>query len=132
MLLVEKTDQVGGIGLGAEHAARPAWRGQLRKGAWLSAPCRGNGLDEDRAAAFLRAAPEMIDFLEDHSPVELRSYPYHPDHLATQEGTTLSGRVLELVPCDGAVLGRGFARSGPESRRAALPSARMDFSGIRR
>lgn len=120
VLLVEKTDQVGGT---SARSAGSVWVPNTRhsppggdsfeKALGYLRHAVGNRLDEDRAAAFLRAAPEMVEFLEDNSPVKLRAYPYHPDYLANLEGATLSGRVLEPVPFDGAVLGRRFADLRP-------------------
>ena len=73
----------------------------------------GNRLRESMALSFLRAAPEMVAFLEDNSSVAFRAYPYHPDYLAKLEGSTLSGRVLEPIPFDASVLGRDFAKLRP-------------------
>jgi succinate dehydrogenase/fumarate reductase flavoprotein subunit len=69
----------------------------------------GNRLRESLVLAFLRAGPEMIAFLEDRTSVAFRAYAHHPDYLATLEGATLSGRALEPVPFDGALLGSRFA-----------------------
>jgi succinate dehydrogenase/fumarate reductase flavoprotein subunit len=69
----------------------------------------GNRLRESLISAFLRAGPEMIAFLEDHTSVAFRAYAHHPDYLATLEGATLSGRALEPIPFDAAVLGSRFA-----------------------
>ena len=85
----------------------------------------GNRLDEDRAAAFLRAAPEMVEFLEDNTAVKLRAYPYHPDYLATLDGATLFGRVLEPEPFDASVLGRRFADIRPPLQEFMLLSGMM-------
>ncbi|RPI42041.1 MAG: FAD-binding protein, partial [Hyphomicrobiaceae bacterium] len=69
----------------------------------------GNRMRESMVAAFLRAGPQMIDFLEDNTSVAFRAFAHHPDYLATLEGATLSGRVLEPVPFNGAVLGKHLA-----------------------
>ena len=66
----------------------------------------------------------MVDFLEDNTAVRFRAYPYHPDYLATLEGATLRGRVLEPVPFDAAVLGPRFC-----DLRPALPEF-MLFGGM--
>lgn len=73
----------------------------------------GNRLDETRASAFLKAAPEMALRLEQEAGLALRAYPHHPDYLANLEGATLSGRVLEPVPFDAAILGDRFADIAP-------------------
>jgi succinate dehydrogenase/fumarate reductase flavoprotein subunit len=69
----------------------------------------GNRMREPLVLAFLRAGPEMVAFLEDRTSVAFRAYPHHPDYLPTLEGATLSGRALEPVPFDAAVLGSRFA-----------------------
>ena len=69
----------------------------------------GNRLSEDHASAFLNAAPQMLLRLEREAGLKLRAYPHHPDYLATLDGATTSGRVLEPEPFDAAVLGDRFA-----------------------
>ncbi len=127
VLLVEKTDRIGGTSArsagslwvpNSRHSPRGA--DSFHKALTYLRGAVGNRLDEDRAAAFLRAAPEMVDFLEDNSAVRLRAYPHHPDYLATLEGATLSGRVLEPEPFDAAVLGRRFADLQPPLREFML------------
>ncbi len=68
----------------------------------------GNHFDEARVTAFLRAAPDMVAFLEKNTPVRLRPYAHHPDYLATYDGATVSGRALEPVPFDAGILGSHF------------------------
>jgi succinate dehydrogenase/fumarate reductase flavoprotein subunit len=120
VLLVEKTEVVGGT---SARSAGSVWVPNSRH----SPPGRdnfdnalrylrailGNRLDETRVRAFLAAAPEMVAFLEDNSTVAFRAYAHHPDYRATLEGATLSGRVLEPVPFDASVLGKGFAKLHP-------------------
>ena len=73
----------------------------------------GNRLDQSRARAFLQAAPEMTQRLQQEAGLRLRAYPHHPDYLATLDGATLAGRVLEPEPFDAAVLGSSFADIAP-------------------
>lgn len=73
----------------------------------------GNRLDQSRVSAFLQKAPEMTLRLEREAGLCLRAYPHHPDYLATLDGATLAGRVLEPVPFDAAVLGNRFADLAP-------------------
>ncbi|EDP64202.1 putative dehydrogenase [alpha proteobacterium BAL199] len=68
----------------------------------------GDRLRPELCEAFLTRGPEMVRFLEDSTPVQFRAYPHHPDYLATADGATLSGRVLEAMPFDGRLLGRDF------------------------
>lgn len=120
VLVVEKTHQIGGT---TARSAGSVWLPNSRHSAPGSDTFEqamdylrnavGNRLDEPIAAAFLRAAPEMVDLFEKNTSVKLRAYPYHPDYLAGLEGATLSGRVLEPMPFDGSVLGRNFAHIRP-------------------
>jgi succinate dehydrogenase/fumarate reductase flavoprotein subunit len=115
VLLIEKTGLVGGT---TARSAGSVWAPNSRhsppgedsfeKALTYLQQTVGNRLDTDRATAFLRAAPEMVEFLEHDTAVRFRAYPYHPDYLATLESATLRGRVLEPVPFDAAVLGPRF------------------------
>jgi succinate dehydrogenase/fumarate reductase flavoprotein subunit len=120
VLLVEKTNQLGGTSAlsagsvwvpNSRHS--PTGADSFEKAHTYLRNAVGNRLDEDRATAFLRAAPEMVDFLEDNTAVKFRAYPYHPDYMATLDGATLCGRVLEPEPFDASVLGRRFAAVRP-------------------
>ena len=65
----------------------------------------GNRADANLRAAFLKAGPEAVDVLEDHSEVKLRAYPRHPDYRSELEGAAVAGRALEPLPFDGRLLG---------------------------
>jgi succinate dehydrogenase/fumarate reductase flavoprotein subunit len=115
VLLVEKTGLVGGTSARSAGSVwvpnsrhSPPGKDSIEKALTYLQQAVGNGLDTDRATAFLRAAPEMVEFLEDNTAVRFRAYPYHPDYLAALEGATLRGRVLEPMPFDAAVLGLRF------------------------
>jgi succinate dehydrogenase/fumarate reductase flavoprotein subunit len=120
VLLIEKTGLVGGT---TARSAGSVWvpnsrhsppgEDSFEKALTYLQQAVGNRLDTDRATAFLRAAPEMVDLLEDNTAVRFRAYPYHPDYLATLEGATLRGRVLEPVPFDATVLGPRFRNLRP-------------------
>ena len=56
-------------------------------------------------AAFLKAGPEAVEVLENHSEVKLRAYPRHPDYRSELEGAVVAGRALEPLPFDGRLLG---------------------------
>ena len=73
----------------------------------------GSRLRAALTRAFLSAGPQMVSFLEQHTAVAFRAYPYHPDYLAELPGATLAGRVLEALPFDGRTLGRDFPRLRP-------------------
>ena len=64
------------------------------------------GAEQDsRMAAFLRAAPEAVDYLASRTQVRLRPVPVYPDYYPELDGATDGGRVLEPEPFDATVLG---------------------------
>lgn len=73
----------------------------------------GNRADASLRAAFLKAGPEAIDVLEDHSEVKLRAYARHPDYRSELEGAVVAGRALEPLPFDGRLLGDAFGLVRP-------------------
>jgi succinate dehydrogenase/fumarate reductase flavoprotein subunit len=116
VLLAEKADVIGGT---TSRSAGAVWIPNTRHSktgdtpeqalAYLRASL-GNRMRESMMAAFLRAGPQMVDFLEDNTSVAFRAFAHHPDYLATLEGATLGGRVLEPLPFDASVLGRQLAK----------------------
>jgi succinate dehydrogenase/fumarate reductase flavoprotein subunit len=119
VLLVEKTAVVGGT---TALSAGSVWvPGSHHGAAGDAAECArrylqaaiGNRLRASLTDAFLAGGPEMVRFLEQHTAVRLRAYPYHPDYLADLPGATLAGRVLEPLPFDARVLGRELTRLRP-------------------
>jgi succinate dehydrogenase/fumarate reductase flavoprotein subunit len=115
VLLIEKIELVGGTSARSAGSVwvpnsrhSPPGADSIDKAFTYLQQAVGNRLATDHATTFLHAAPEMVDFLEDNTPVRFRGYPYHPDYLATLEGATLRGRVLEPVPFDASVLGPRF------------------------
>lgn len=115
-LLVEKTEWLGGT---TALSAGSVWIPNSRHAQGDDGPDRaraylrealGDRYQESLISAFLRAGPELIEFLEEKSCVAFRAYPYHPDYLATLEGASLRGRVLEPRPFDAAVLGQELRR----------------------
>ena len=120
VLLVEKCDVVGGT---SARSAGSVWlpnthlcsegEDSFENALTYLRAAVGNRLDETRARAFLHAAPEMALFLEKEAGLALRAYPHHPDYLATLDGATLAGRVVEPLPFDAAVLGEKFSDIAP-------------------
>jgi succinate dehydrogenase/fumarate reductase flavoprotein subunit len=119
VLLVEKAAVVGGT---TARSAGSVWIPRTRHAPASDSTsdtltylrnALGNRLREPMISAFLRAGPEMVALLEDKTSVAFRPYAHHPDYLATLEGATLSGRALEPVPFDAAVLGARFADIRP-------------------
>jgi succinate dehydrogenase/fumarate reductase flavoprotein subunit len=120
VLLAEKTAVVGGttaisagsIWVPGTHHSPPGGDDAGTARRYLQAAI-GDRLRAAPTEAFLAAGPEMVRFLEQHTAVRLRAYPYHPDYLADLPGATLCGRVLEPLPFDARVLGRELARLRP-------------------
>jgi succinate dehydrogenase/fumarate reductase flavoprotein subunit len=118
VLLVEKSAMVGGT---TAISAGSVWvpgthHGPEGDGAharrYLEAAI-GNRLRPALTDAFLAEGPQMVRFLEQHTEVAFRAYPYHPDYLADLPGASLRGRVLEPLPFDARGLGGDFARLRP-------------------
>ena len=106
VLLAEKADVIGGT---TSRSAGAVWIPNTRHSKTGDTPERalaylraslGNRMRELMVGAFLCAGPQMIDFLEDNTSVRFRAFAHHPDYLATLEGATLAGRVLEPLPFD--------------------------------
>lgn len=117
VLLVEKTDRVGGstaVSGGAvwaplneqtEQAGHPdsfekAWT-YLRNTVGDAAP-------EALQRAFLQSCGEALAFLDRHTEVKLAARTYSPDYYPDREGAALGGRSLDPLMFDGRLLGRQF------------------------
>lgn len=74
------------------------------------AQAAGNAFERERAARFVEAAPEMLDFVTEHSHARFTlaagSCDYHPE----LPGACLGGRAFDPDPYDGRRLGADFAR----------------------
>lgn len=122
VLLVEKTEQVGGT---------TAWSGGM---VWIPAnhQMQSAGLSDDVSQAeaylastvpeahgaelrktFLARGAEAIDYLEAHTEVRLQPVKIYPDYYPDLPGATTGGRVLEPVAFDGLKLGNNFRRLRP-------------------
>ncbi|MGH6948465.1 MAG: FAD-dependent oxidoreductase [Kiloniellales bacterium] len=120
VLLVEKTATVGGttalsagsVWVPNSHHS-PSGTDDFDNALRYLQATVGDRLRATLARAFLSAGPQMARFLEQHTAVVFRAYPYHPDYLADLPGATLSGRVLEPLPFDATALGRDFGRLRP-------------------
>ena len=120
VLLVEKTEWIGGTTSRSAGSLwvpntrhSPAGNDSIDKALGYLRAAVGDRLRDSMALTFLRAAPEMVAFLEANTSVAFRGYPYHPDYLATLAGATLSGRVIEPIPFDASALGKDFAKIRP-------------------
>jgi succinate dehydrogenase/fumarate reductase flavoprotein subunit len=116
-LLVEKTGFVGGT---SAFSAGSIWIPNTRHASAVGASDSaanverylqqivGNRADTALRASFLRAGPEAVDALENHSEVKLRAYARHPDYRSELDGAVVAGRALEPLPFDGRLLGEAF------------------------
>ena len=116
-LLVEKTDFVGGT---SAFSAGSIWIPNTRHASAVGASDSaanverylqqivGNRADTALRASFLRAGPEAVDALENHSEVKLHAYARHPDYRSELDGAVVAGRALEPLPFDGRLLGEAF------------------------
>ena len=116
-LLVEKTDFVGGT---SAFSAGSIWIPNTRHASEVGASDSaanverylqqivGNRADTALRASFLRAGPEAVDALENHSEVKLHAYARHPDYRSELDGAVVAGRALEPLPFDGRLLGEAF------------------------
>ena len=122
VLLCEASGQVGGT---AATSAGTLWipgnRQSIAAGFTDSAEAAETYLDAIIGAetgrplrlAFLRTAPDAIDYLAARSDVVFRPCGRHPDYRSNQPGAAISGRAIIPEPFDGRVLGRDFERVRP-------------------
>lgn len=70
----------------------------------------GAYFNQARAEAYLRAAPEMMDFVTAHSPVRFALFDGLPDYHPNAPGGSDTGRVVYTRAWDGRPLGDDLAR----------------------
>jgi 3-oxosteroid 1-dehydrogenase len=90
-----------GIVDGAGEAAR-YWEAEV-----------GEATASAHRSAFLRHAPEAIEYLERHTELRFRAVAPHPDYHQDLPGASAGGRPLATLPFDGRRLGADFARLRP-------------------
>ncbi len=121
-LLVEKTGFVGGTSAlsagsiwipNTRHAFGVATSDSAEKAERYLQQIVGNRSDAALRAAFLKAGPEAVEVLENHSEVKLRAYARHPDYRSEIEGAALAGRALEPLPFDGRLLSAALSLVRP-------------------
>lgn len=79
----------------------------------------GANFNPVRAEAFLRAGPEMIDFLETAADIDFYLAPDRPDYYHC-EGTTTGARTLFPVGFDGRRLGKSIRQLRPPARETTF------------
>ncbi len=92
----------------------------------------GDVVPKERRDTFLDRGPEVIDFLLDHTPVQLKWVPEYADYLPEQPGGRPRGRSVEPVPMDGRILGAELDRLHPPYAKAPanLIVTQADFRKI--
>lgn len=117
VLVVEKTDRVGGstaISGGAVWApmnAQTAAVGHPDSVDQVWTYMRqvvGDAAPAHMQQAFLKAAPEMVAWFDQHTDVKLLARSYSPDYYPDREGAALGGRSLDPLMFDGRLLGQHF------------------------
>ncbi len=132
IIVVEKDDVLGGT---------TAW-----SGGWIWAPCnpvaQRNGINEDVAEprkylesvlgstfnaelvdAFLKAAPEMVDFFDTQTALQFDPGLHIPDTFGEMPGAGTGGRSVIAKPYDGRAI-------GPDFSRMRLPLPETSFWGL--
>ena len=71
---------------------------------YLQGVTRG-GVPDDRLAAYVSHAKDMVRYLEDHSRVRFAPLPLYPDYYPEQPGGKPGGRSIEPVPYSSRKLG---------------------------
>lgn len=84
----------------------------------------GNHMRSDMISAFLRAGPEMLDFMQANTRVSLIPRP-SPDYYPDLPGGTLGGRSLAPLPFDGRELGDLLSALRPPLRQYNAPWGMM-------
>lgn len=122
VLLVEHTEYVGGT---TAYSAGSCWIPNTAHGAAVTADdsfekardflrrAVGARTDDAVRVSFLEQGPRAVEYLEQHSLVQFRARPYHPDYMWEHEGAALGGRAIEPLPFDGRLLGPDFAMIRP-------------------
>lgn len=117
VLLVEKTDRVGGstaISGGAVWAPLNAQSAQVGhpdsfEKVWTYLRNTvGDAAPAGMQQAFVRHGAGMVDYLEKHTAVRLVARSYSPDYYPDREGAAFGGRSLDPAMFDGRELGAHF------------------------
>jgi succinate dehydrogenase/fumarate reductase flavoprotein subunit len=106
VLVVERAEELGGttalgggrVWVPANHCPGSAADSPEAARAYLDGlfPARYAHLTE----AFIRSAPVMARFVEDHTPHRFAACAHYPDYHPDRPGATLGGRCLDMLPAD--------------------------------
>lgn len=134
VLLVEKSDQVGGTGatsagtlwIPGNHQSRAAGFNDTAEQAeiYLHALI-GQGANRDLIKAYLQTGPAAIDYLEARTDVQFLPCGKHPDYRNNMPGAAVAGRAIVAKPFDGRLLGRDFRRVRPPIQEFMLLGGMM-------
>ncbi|MBV9741894.1 MAG: FAD-dependent oxidoreductase [Hyphomicrobiales bacterium] len=127
VLMLEKTERLGGtsamsgagVWIPANHHARAAGIADSQEEALAylrAASPEGWEAEEPLWASFVEAAPRMLAFLEENSPLRF-ALTTEPDPMAEREGGKKQGRMVSPLPLARRLLGPFAARL----RRSTLP-----------
>ncbi|MDI7065029.1 FAD-binding protein, partial [Klebsiella pneumoniae] len=72
--------------------------------------CTQGATASERIDAYLDTAPEMLRYVEAHTPVRYESLPKYADYFQGLPGSMPGYRALDPLPVDGASIGEEFAR----------------------
>jgi len=111
VLMLEKADQFGGttaLSGGAAWIPANDHVGELGGTdceadalAYIQALCGDDAPDPSLIEVFVRTAPQMLAYLEEHTPLKMAAIPGFPDyylHLDEVPGRTTGGRAVEALP----------------------------------
>lgn len=117
VLLLEKTDQVGGTSAVSGGACWvPCNHFQKAQGVEDSFERAmtyldnvvGTDVGREQREVYLRRAPEAVKYLEDVSELTMPARPFTPDYQSDVEGAQNHGRVMVTKNFDGSLLGERF------------------------
>lgn len=122
VLLLEHTQYVGGTTAwsagttwvpGTHHAAKVNPNDTLQEARTYLDAAIGDYAPASMRQAFLDHGAAAVKRIEEHSDVQYRPCPKHPDYISDLPGSTLNGRALEPLPFDGRLLGGLFGLIRP-------------------
>lgn len=122
VLLVEKSDQVGGTGSTSAGTLWIPGNSQSRAAGYADSAedadkyltaLVGAGANRALREAYLSTGPAAIDYLAARTDVRFIPCGPHPDYRSNMPGAAVAGRAIIPEPFDGRVLGADFKRVRP-------------------
>ncbi|MDV6014181.1 3-oxosteroid 1-dehydrogenase [Haloechinothrix sp. LS1_15] len=80
----------------------------------------GGDVDAERIHTYLERGPEVLSFLQRHSPLRMRWVPHYSDYYPEAPGGRAHGRSVEPRPFNGKRLGEELANLEPDYGKAPL------------